>query len=147
MNEPFDIDRANARDTQRSDAQRAISVNSVDRFVSNLGSIASFSPNVLDRFDGDAWVEHYSDVLGVDASLIVASDKAAFVRQQRAQQQQQMQANEQANIAADTAQKAATAATTAGIPPSAADISGLGIGTADGIVNSSPGPLAPGAGF
>ena len=49
-------------------AQRAISVNAVDRFVANLGSIASFSPNVLDRFDGDAWVEHYSDVLGVDAS-------------------------------------------------------------------------------
>lgn len=126
-------------------AQRAISVNSVDRFVSNLGSIASFSPNVLDRFDGDAWVEHYSDVLGVDASLIVASDKAAFVRQQRAQQQQQMQANEQANIAADTAQKTAGAMANAGIAPSAGDISGLGIGTADGI-GTQP-SLMPGAGI
>lgn len=114
-------------------AQRAISVNAVDRFVANLGSIASFSPNVLDRFDGDAWVEHYSDVLGVDASLIVASDKAAFVRQQRAQQQQAMAANEQANIAADTAQKAAAAQATAAeagggnyTPPPGATIGGGG---------------------
>lgn len=131
-------------------AQRAISVNSVDRFVANLGSIASFKPNVLDRFDEDAWAEHYSDVLGVDASLIVSGEQAAFIRQQRAQQQQAMAATEQAATAAGAAKDAATAAATAvsaGIAPDASAVSGIGIGTPDGVVNSNPGPLAPGAGF
>lgn len=129
-------------------AQRAISVNAVDRFVANLGSIAAIKPNILDRFDEDAWVEHYSDVLGVDASLVVASDKAAFIRQQRAQQMQAQAATEQAaqmaSAAKDGAQAAATAQA-AGIQlPTGA---GYGIGTPDGVVNSNPGPLSPGAGL
>lgn len=127
----------------------SISVNSVDRFVANLGSIASFKPNVLDRFDEDAWAEHYSDVLGVDASLIVSGEQAAFIRQQRAQQQQAMAATEQAQGAAKAAKdgaQAAAIAQDAGIAPDASAISGLGIGTPDGVSNT-PGPLAPGAGI
>ena len=88
-------------------AQRAVGANSIDRFVGNLGAVAQFKPDALDKFDADAWVDAYSDMLGVDPTLIVATDKVAIVRQNRAQQQQQqaqmMQAEQQAKISKDLA--------------------------------------------
>jgi len=72
-------------------AQRAIATNGVDRFVGNLGQIASFKPDILDKFDSDVWADKYSDMLGVDPELIVAGDKVALIRQQRAHAQQQAQ--------------------------------------------------------
>lgn len=68
-------------------AQRAIGTNSIDRFVGNLGAVAQYKPDVLDKFDADQWVDSYSDMLGVDPKLIVASDKVAIVRQARDQAQ------------------------------------------------------------
>lgn len=88
-------------------AQRAIGANSIDRFVGNLGAVAQFKPDALDKFDADAWVDAYSDMLGVDPTLIVANDQVAIVRQQRAQvaaqQQQMVQAEQQAKISKDLA--------------------------------------------
>lgn len=88
-------------------AQRAIGTNSIDRFVGNLGAVASFKPDVLDKFDADQWADSYSDMLGVDPKLIVANDKVAIIRQARDQAmaaQQQMAAMEQqAKITKDLA--------------------------------------------
>jgi hypothetical protein len=64
-------------------AQRAIGTNSIDRFVGNLGVVASMKPDVLDKFDSDKYAEVYSDMLGVDPNLIVADDKVAIVRDAR----------------------------------------------------------------
>lgn len=92
-------------------AQRAIGTNSVDRFVGNLGAVAQYKPDVLDRFDSDSWADIYADMLGVDPQLIVPSDKVAIIRQQRAQaaaQQQQMAMMQQG---ADTARNLAAAKT------------------------------------
>jgi len=86
-------------------AQRAIATNGVDRFVGNLGSIASFKPDVLDKFNSDKWADTYSDMLGVDPSLIVPDDQVAQIRQARAKAQQAAQQAAQMNQAADTAQK------------------------------------------
>jgi hypothetical protein len=72
-------------------AQRAVATNGVDRFVGNLGQIASFKPGVLDNFNEDEWARQYADMLGVSPSLIVPSSQVAIVRQQRAQAQQQQQ--------------------------------------------------------
>jgi hypothetical protein len=66
-------------------AQRAIGTNSVDRFVGNLGQVAQFKPDVLDKFDADQWADSYSDMLGVDPKLIIANDQVALIRQARAQ--------------------------------------------------------------
>lgn len=129
-------------------AQRAVSVNATDRFVANLGSIAAIKPNILDRFDEDAWVEHYSDVLGVDASLVVASDKAAFIRKQRAAQQQQEQSVALAQAGAKAAKDGADAAATAqaagiNLPTGA----GYGIGSPTPAQGASlPNVLQPGSG-
>jgi len=95
-------------------AQRAIATNSVDRFVGNLGQVATFKPDVLDKFDGDVWVDKYSDMLGVDPELIVANDKVALVRNARAKQQAQAARVAQAEQAASAAQKLGTVATPSG---------------------------------
>lgn len=72
-------------------AQRAVATNGIDRFTAQLGQIAAFKPEVLDKFDPDKWSDVYSDLLGIDPDLIVADDKVALVRQQRAKAQQQQQ--------------------------------------------------------
>jgi len=86
-------------------AQRAVATNAVDRFVGNLGAVAQFKPDVLDKFDTDAWADAYADMLGVDPSLIVSGEQVAVVRQQRAQAQAQAQQAEQMQQSADTMQK------------------------------------------
>jgi len=92
-------------------AQRAVSTNSVDRFVANLGQIATFKPGVLDRFDEDVWASEYSDMLGVSPTLLVSDDKVALIRKSRADQQAAQQQAAQANVAADTANKLAASPT------------------------------------
>jgi hypothetical protein len=72
-------------------AQRAVGTNSIDRFVGNLGQIAQFKPGVLDKFDSDYWADAYSDMLGVDPQLIVASNQVALIRENRAKAQQAAQ--------------------------------------------------------
>lgn len=86
-------------------AQRAVGTNSIDRFVGNLGQVATIKPEVLDKFDADQWVDRYSDMLGIDPELIVSADGVALIRQQRAQAQQQAQQAALMNQNADTAAK------------------------------------------
>ena len=86
-----------------SQAQKAVSTNSIDRFVGNLGQIAQLRPDVLDKFDPDHWADLYSDKLGIDPELILPGEQVAMVRQQRAQQQQQAQQQEALMNASQTA--------------------------------------------
>ena len=95
-------------------AQRAIATNSVDRFVGNLGQVASFAPGVLDKLDTDMWADKYSDMLGVDPEFIVPSDKVAIIRADRAKAQAQAQATAQAEQAASAMQKMGTVQTPTG---------------------------------
>lgn len=80
-------------------AQRAVGLASIDRFVANLGTVATMKPGVLDKFDSDEWADVYADRLGVDPAFILSNEKVAVIRQQReaaAQQQAQQQAMAQA---------------------------------------------------
>lgn len=95
-------------------AQRAVATNGVDRFVGNLGQIAQFKPDVLDKFDSDKWADQYSDALGVSPDLIVPQQQVDQIRQARAKAQQQAAQQQQANMAADTAQKLGATPTTGG---------------------------------
>lgn len=72
-------------------AQRAIGVNSVDRWMGMVGQVAAFKPDVLDKVDADYWVDAYADMLGVDPKMILASDKVALIRKARAEQAEQAQ--------------------------------------------------------
>ena len=88
-------------------AQRAVGTNSVDRFVGNLGAIAQMKPDVLDKFDSDAWADAYADMLGVDPKIIVANEQVAVVRQARdramAAQAEMAAMEQQAKVAKDLA--------------------------------------------
>ena len=93
-------------------AQRAIGTNSLDRFVSNLGVVAQIKPDVLDKFDGDKWVDSYADSLGVDPDLIVGDKQVAVVREARAKAQQQAEQLAAAKEMADMASKLGGVSTT-----------------------------------
>ncbi len=94
-------------------AQRAIATNGVDRFVMSLGTIAQGSGDVSvwDKFDKDEWADVYSDMLGVPPELIVADNKVALIRQNRAQGQQAAQAAALAESGANTAKNLSQANT------------------------------------
>jgi hypothetical protein len=68
-------------------AQKAIATNSVDRFVQSMGTVAALKPEVLDNFNPDAWVTTYSDMMGIDAKLIVPMDQVQAMRQAKAKAQ------------------------------------------------------------
>ena len=85
-------------------AQRAVGVNSIDRYTASLGMLAQMKPEVLDKLDADRWADEYGDMLGVDPSLIVPGEEVAFLRQQRAQQEAQAAQMQQMQQVASAAQ-------------------------------------------
>jgi len=105
-------------------AQKAIGVNGVDRFVANLGTLAQMKPEVLDKLDADQWVDAYSDMLGVDPSLVLATENVALLRQKRnealAAKEQAAAMQQQANTVQSLAK-----APTGGEPNALQDIVGL----------------------
>jgi hypothetical protein len=122
-------------------AQRAIATNAIDRFVGNLGAVAQIKPEVLDKFDADAWADSYSDMLGVDPQLIVDEKQVQGVRQARAQAQQQAaQAaqQEQASATALNGAKAAQAASQAKPAP-------ISVGNSYDMLNQVSGYGSPSA--
>lgn len=86
-------------------AQRAIGLQSIDRLLGTLGTLAAQKGDLslYDKIDMDKTIDAYADMLGVDPDLIVANDKVAIIRQERAKQQAAMQAAQAAPVAADTA--------------------------------------------
>lgn len=104
-------------------AQRAVGVNSVDRYVASLGMIAQMKPDVLDKLDSDKWADAYGDMLGVDPDLIVSGEDVAIVRQQRAEAQQRAAQLESVERQATAAQKLGTVKTNE--PNAASDIINL----------------------
>jgi len=86
-------------------AQQMIGTNGVDRFVGNLGMIAGMKPEVLDKFDADAWADMYSDSLGVDPKMIIGNERVGFIREARAEAQRKQEmlasAQQQAAVAKD----------------------------------------------
>jgi len=75
-------------------AQKAVSVNGIDRYVASMANIAQFKPEVLDTFNVDRWSAVYADKLGVDPELSYPQEQVDAMRQARAQAQQQAQQQE-----------------------------------------------------
>lgn len=93
-------------------AQRAVGVQSIDRLVGTIASVSQIKPEVLDKLDGDQLVDAYADMLGVDPSLIVADDKVALIRADKAKQQQMAAMAAMAAPMKDAAQAAQTVSQT-----------------------------------
>jgi hypothetical protein len=114
-------------------AQRAVATNGIDRFVANLGTIASFKPDVLDKFNSDEWADVYAEDMGVDPRLVVPDKQVALIRDARAKQQAQAEQAAQAEQMAGAAAKAGTV-----------DM-GDGTNAAANIINQFSGYSSPGA--
>lgn len=80
-------------------AQQAIGITSIDRFVGNaLGIAQQGVPEILDNIDFDEWTRSYSRMLGVDERMLVDKNAVDQLRQARAQaqaQQAQMEMQQQ----------------------------------------------------
>lgn len=88
-------------------AQKAIGANNTDRFMGAIGIIKDVKPEVLDRIDIDGWVDSYSDMLGVDPSLLIPKEKAQKLREAKnamlAAERQAAMAQAQASTVKDLA--------------------------------------------
>lgn len=92
-------------------AQRAVATNSIDRYVANLGAVAAYKPEVLDKLDADKWADAYADMLGVDPEIIVPSEQVALIRKARAEAAQAQAQAAAMQQTADTAKSLAAAKT------------------------------------
>jgi hypothetical protein len=104
-------------------AQRAVQNNGVDRFLSTLGAVAQFKPEIVDNLDADYLANSYGQNLGIDPSIIVAGPQVALVRKQRAQQQAAQAQAEQMNQMSQTAKNLGQTPTTGG--NAASDVANL----------------------
>ncbi len=78
-------------------AQRAVGTSAGDRLVGTIGTIAVMqanagaAPTALDKLDTDEYIDQYGEMLGVNPNIIVANDKVAIIRKNRAAAQAQQQ--------------------------------------------------------
>ena len=103
-------------------AQRAIGINGMDRFVVALGTVAQMKPDSLDKLDADAWLDDYADRLGLEPGVLVGGRRLAMIRESRAQAQAQAAQAAQAEQTAAAAQKLGTVQTGAGASNAANDV-------------------------
>lgn len=87
-------------------AQRAVGLGALDRLLGTVMQVAPVRPDVMDKIDIDQIVDKYSDMLAVDPTVIVADDKVALIRKERAKAQQAANAAQQMPAAAQTAKTA-----------------------------------------
>lgn len=75
-------------------AQKAIGVSSIERFIGFTSGIGQFSPDALDKINVDETIDAYAASIGVPPSVVATNEQVAQIRENRAQQQamaQQMQ--------------------------------------------------------
>lgn len=96
-------------------AQKMVGLGSLDRFLGTVAQVAAGSGDVSvwDKVNKDETIDRYADLLGVDPSIIVADDKVAIIRTQRAETMAQQQ-QAAAIPAAATAARDLSAADTSG---------------------------------
>ena len=87
-------------------AQRAVAVAGVERFVQSIGQIAQLKPGALDSLNEREAVQEIADKLGVSPLLLHTDRQIAVLQQQRAVEQQQAQRVALLEQAAGIAQKA-----------------------------------------
>lgn len=83
-----------------AEQQKASAVNGIIRTVQQIGMIGQIKPEALDKLDADQTIDLLADMNSVPPSMIVAGNKVAVIRNQRAQQEQQAMAQQQGLAAA-----------------------------------------------
>lgn len=84
-------------------AQKAIGLSSLERFVGFVGNLAQDRPDALDKLNVDQAIDNYAEMSGVSPLIVVPQEQVEQIREQRAQQAQQQQAMEMGVAAAQGA--------------------------------------------
>jgi len=84
-------------------AQKALGIGNIERFIGFVGNLATFDPEVLKKVDLMETIDQYGDGLGISAKIIRSTEKVQAEVQASQQQQQMMQA---AQMAPDITQAA-----------------------------------------
>jgi len=94
-----------------SQAQRSVSMSSVDRWVGAVASIAAAKQDlsVWDKVDTDMVIDKAANYNGIDPEMVRGDDEVQAIRQQRAQAMQAQAEAEAAQAAAATAKDLAAA--------------------------------------
>jgi hypothetical protein len=92
-------------------AQKAVSTNSIDRFLGTVTNLAQIKPTAVQKINEDKIVDLYADALGLDPSALYGDEEVALVRKKMAQAQEQAQKAAAMNQGADTLQKLSNANT------------------------------------
>ncbi|KGP45046.1 portal protein [Morganella morganii] len=85
-------------------AQKAIGVSSIERFIGFTSGIGKFSPDALDKINVDETIDAYAASIGVPPSVVATNEQVAQIREQRAQQQAMAQQMQMAQAAVGGAQ-------------------------------------------
>ncbi|MGE9727335.1 phage tail protein [Cronobacter sakazakii] len=73
-------------------AQKAIGLSSLERFVGFVGNLANAKPEALDKLNVDQAIDNYAVMSGVSPTVVVPQEQAQQTRNDRAQQHQQAMA-------------------------------------------------------
>jgi len=90
-------------------SQKAVDINTVDRFTSAVFASAQAIPEIIDRIDPDGYIDEYVARLGVAPKLIRSKEEAEKIRQQRAQAQQAQQEQAESMLATQQQEQMAQA--------------------------------------
>lgn len=85
-------------------AQKAIGVSSIERFIGFTSGIGQFKPDALDKINVDETIDAYAASIGVPPSVVATNEQVAQIREQRAQQQAMEQQMQMAQAAVGGAQ-------------------------------------------
>lgn len=85
-------------------AQKAIGVSSIERFIGFTSGIGQFSPDALDKINVDETIDAYAASIGVPPSVVATNEQVAQIRENRAQQQAMAQQMQMAQAAVGGAQ-------------------------------------------
>lgn len=85
-------------------AQKAIGVSSIERFVGFTSGIGQFKQEALDKINVDETIDAYAASIGVPPSVVATNEQVAQIRENRAQQQAMAQQMQMAQAAVGGAQ-------------------------------------------
>ena len=86
-------------------SQRAVRANALDQFLTRIGQVAQFKPEVLQKIDAFRMVDEYADYLSVAPSVVVPTDEAQAQLEAQQQAQQRAAQAEQMQMGADALSK------------------------------------------
>ncbi|WP_447885125.1 portal protein [Serratia fonticola] len=84
-------------------AQKAVGIGSIERFVGFIGNMSQLFPAARDKLDVDNTIDEYGDMLGVPATITKSDEQVQAERQAQAQQAQAQQALQMGTQSADIA--------------------------------------------